>query len=214
MLGTPAAAAASGDRLTTEAVDFSARTLSNDLESIMADTATATELHFAAASGTNDGSKWARYIMDALVLGTHYTISVWDLAPATDRRGFGIGLIDDNKMMVVGFFNSSSAHECFTAHGLVGSPTETTNAIVNASMTGVRYSFYVGRDGDVALNGTISGLDNAGNVIEVVQFGGSTTKLALSNGFLCAFTRRGTNNGTCTLTYKAQVDSFVPANVS
>ena len=201
------------DRLTTESVDFSARTLSNNGGGIMVDTASATELHFAAVTGTNNGQDWPRYVLDALVAGTQYTVSVWDLAPATDRRGFGIGIIDDNQMMMAGFFNSASQHECFNAHGAVGGPTETVIAISDASMTGIRYSFYVGVDGDVALNGSISAIDDDGDVLEVVQFGASTTMLALSNGFLCAFTRRGTNNGTCTMTYKAQIDKFVPANV-
>ena len=201
------------DRLTTESVDFSARTLSNNGGGIMVDTASATELHFAAVTGTNNGQDWPRYVLDALVAGTQYTVSVWDLAPATDRRGFGIGIIDDSKMMMVGFFNSSTTRECFNAHGLIGSPTETLSAMGNSSMTGIRYSFYVGVDGDMALNGSISAIDDDGDVLEVVQFGASTTMLALSNGFLCAFTRRGTNNGTCTLTYKAQIDKFVPANV-
>ena len=214
MLGTPAAAAASGDRLTTEAVDLSARTLSNNTSSFMVDTATATELHFAAVTGSNDGEDWGRYLLDALVPGRNYTVSAWDVAPATDRRGFAIGFVDDAQMFCAGPFVTSSQMEVFGAVGAIGGPTETLTMMANASITGVRFSFYVGKDGDVALGANVSGIDDEGNVILIGRLGSVTGKLALSNGFLCAFTRRGTNNGTCTLTYKAQVDSFVPANVS
>ena len=71
----------SADRLTTETVDFSARTLSNNSGGTMVDTASSTELHFAAVTGTNNGQDWPRYVLDALVAGTPSQSGTWPLRP-------------------------------------------------------------------------------------------------------------------------------------
>jgi hypothetical protein len=193
------------DSLTTTDIDLSGLTLSHDPDNLIAST-TSTVVNFTATSGSNAGEDWVRWTGPALVANTNYRVTIWDTAPANDRRGIGVGWFDDNIMFCGGFFNSASAREAFSGNGNIAGPVEDLTAFVNASLTGVSVPFYVGK--------TFSGIDNAGNTLDCDNMGTGSTTVTLSNGVLGFFARRGTNNGTCAMSYKIQVQSYQPTNIS
>ena len=207
----PAAPAAGG--ITTTDIDLSGLTKSHDPDSLIAST-TSTVVNFTAVTGSNAGEDWVRWTGPALVANTHYRVTIWDTGPANDRRGIGVGWYDDNIMFCAGFFNTASAREGFSGNGNIAGPVEDLTAFANASLTGVSVPFYVGTNSLTALGATFSGLDDAGNVIDCDNMGGGSTTVTLSNGVLGVFARRGTNNGTCAMGYKIQVQSYQPTNIS
>lgn len=185
-------------------VDLSTLTLSNDGGGLIA-SETATDLNFAAVTGSNAGEDWPYWEIEDLVPNTYYEVTVRDTAPATDRRGIGIGWRDDNIMACVGFFNSASARECFSASGSNSGPTEDLIEFSNASMTTVRSGFYVTADSKLQLQMNVVGTNDDNEGLASQARGTAATLTALSNGKLTAFTRRGTNNGTCTMGYSIKV---------
>jgi hypothetical protein len=213
--GTPASPSTGGgaDSLTTTDIDLSGLTKSHDPDSLIAST-TSSVVNFTATSGSNAGENWVRWTGPALVANTHYRVTIWDTAPANDRRGIGVGWFDDNQMFCAGFFNTASARDAFSANGAIAGPVEDVTAFTNASMTGVSVSFTVGTNSLTALGATFSGIDDAGNVLDCDNMGSGSTTITLSNGVLGFFARRGTNNGTCAMSYKIQVQSYQPTNIS
>jgi hypothetical protein len=201
------------DSLTTTDIDLSGLTLSHDPDNLIAST-TSTVVNFTATSGSNAGEDWVRWTGPALVANTNYRVTIWDTAPANDRRGIGVGWFDDNIMFCGGFFNSASAREAFSGNGNIAGPVEDLTAFVNASLTGVSVPFYVGKNSLTPLGTTFSGIDNAGNTLDCDNMGTGSTTVTLSNGVLGFFARRGTNNGTCAMSYKIQVQSYQPTNIS
>ena len=208
-----AAAAVASDRLTTVDIDLSGLTKSHDPDSLIAST-TSTVVNFTATSGSNAGEDWVRWAGPTLVANTHYRVTIWDTAPANDRRGIGVGWYDDNIMFCAGFFNTASGREAFSGNGNIAGPVEDLTAFAHASMTGVSISFTVGTNSLTALGATFSGIDDAGNVLDCDNMGSGSTTVTLSNGKLGFFARRGTNNGTKAMSYKIQVESYQPTNIS
>jgi hypothetical protein len=204
---------AASDSLTTVDIDLSGLTKSHDPDSLIASTSS-TVVNFNAVNGSNTGEDWVRWAGPALVANTHYRVTIWDIIPATDRRGIGVGWYDDNIMFCAGFFNSASAREAFSGNGNIAGPVEDIIAFTHASMTGVSVSFTIGANSLTALGATFSGVDNSGNVLDTDNMGAGSTTVTLSNGKLGFFARRGTNNGTCAMTYKIRVQSYQPTNIS
>ena len=207
---TTAAAVAAASGVTTSTIDLSALTLTHDPDGLIAST-TSSAVNFTATTGSNAGEDWARWAGPALVADTFYTITIRDTAPATDRRGIGVGWIDANNMALAGFFNSAGARECFAAAGSLASPTETLIAFSGGTMTAARVSFYVSADDKTSAALPYVGTDDASNLIGSDVTGSGSTEITLASGVLHFCARRGTNNGAVSMGYVITVESFSPS---